>query len=171
MPKIQVTLPDGREDTHDLLDASITVGRHPENSIVIEDVSVSGRHARFVRVGADDYKLEDLGSTNGTRVNGAALKDEAQELEDGDAIRFGKVEAIYHSTARKGARPMPEAEKAEAKVGEASHRPSDFGNVSPFKKRQSAKDPVATGLMAFAGLSIAVFLFALLRTLMLTPPV
>jgi pSer/pThr/pTyr-binding forkhead associated (FHA) protein len=169
MPKIQITLPDGREDTHDLLDETITVGRQSENSIIIEDVSVSGRHAKFTRVGSDEYRLEDLGSTNGTRLNGEPLK-EARALDDGDQVRFGKVEAVYHSSARKGARPMPEAEKAEARLGESSRKPQGFGNVSPFKKRQRARDPLAQGLIGFGLFAIGAFLFAVLRTLLLQPP-
>lgn len=169
MPKIQITLPDGREDTHDLLDETVTVGRQSENTIVIEDVSVSGRHAKFTRGSGDEYRLEDLGSTNGTRLNGEPLK-EARALEDGDQLRFGKVEVVYHSSARKGARPLPEAEKAEARVGESSRKPEGFGNVSPFKKRVRARDPLAQALMGFAFFSIGAFVLAVIRTLLLHPP-
>ncbi len=169
MPKIQITLPDGREDTHDLLEETVTVGRQSENTIIIEDVSVSGRHAKFTRTGPDDYRLEDMGSTNGTRLNGESLK-EARTLEDGDQIRIGKVEAMYHSSVRKGARPLPEAEKAEARVAEASHKPEGFGNVSPFKKRERARDPLAQALIGFALFSIGAFLLAVVRTLLIQPP-
>ena len=169
MAKLQVTLTDGREETFDLIEETHTVGRHTENSFVIEDVSVSGRHAKLVRAG-EDYRVEDVGSTNGTRVNGEPLK-AAQLLGDGDAVRFGKVEAIYHSKTKGSARPMPEAEKVEARVSEGTHRPENFTNASPFRKRQKAGDPVGRAVLGLALAALAALLFAVLRTLLLAPPV
>src|SRR5262245_22707793 len=65
-----------------------TVGRRPENQLVIADGSVSGRHAEL-RIDADAVELVDLGSTNGTRVGGERI--EKKQLSHGDRIALGNV--------------------------------------------------------------------------------
>ena len=62
-----------------------TIGRWPDNAIIIADRWVSRHHARIVRRGLR-YLLEDLGSKNGTFVNGQRLA-APHELEDGDCIQ------------------------------------------------------------------------------------
>ncbi|AOY01372.1 FHA domain-containing protein [Jeongeupia sp. USM3] len=63
------------------------IGRRPNNDLQIENLAVSGEHARIVREG-DDYAVEDLGSTNGTVVNGAPVQRVA--LNNGDEIGIGR---------------------------------------------------------------------------------
>ena len=69
---------------------AITIGRLPDNNIVIENPAVSGRHARVYREG-NHYVLEDLKSTNGTFLNEMEVRDSAI-VEEGDIIRVGRVE-------------------------------------------------------------------------------
>ncbi len=63
------------------------IGRRPNNDIHIDNLAVSGEHAAIVKMG-QDYYIEDVGSTNGTTVNG----DEIQKhlLQHGDVIELGK---------------------------------------------------------------------------------
>lgn len=68
----------------------IIVGRSPGADIVIATAYVSGRHARFSPVGKD-LVLEDLGSTNGTILNGKPIA-EAIGLRDGDVVSIGNVD-------------------------------------------------------------------------------
>lgn len=63
-----------------------TIGRGPENSLCIPSTVVSRLHAEVVRVG-QDFLLRDLGSTNGSYVNGTRVSE--QMLNDGDLLRFG----------------------------------------------------------------------------------
>jgi pSer/pThr/pTyr-binding forkhead associated (FHA) protein len=70
----------------------MTVGRKPENDVVIDNLAVSGKHALIITI-LDDSFLEDLGSTNGTYVNGKLIKKHA--LKDGDIITIGKHELKY----------------------------------------------------------------------------
>jgi tetratricopeptide (TPR) repeat protein len=63
-----------------------TIGRGPENSLCIPASVVSRSHAELIRIG-DDFLLRDLGSTNGSYVNGARVSE--QMLNDGDTLRFG----------------------------------------------------------------------------------
>lgn len=67
----------------------VIVGRAPGADIVIGASYVSGRHARFSRLG-ENLIVEDLGSTNGTTVNGVTIQG-AVQLEDGDVVGIGDV--------------------------------------------------------------------------------
>jgi pSer/pThr/pTyr-binding forkhead associated (FHA) protein len=76
----------------------VVVGRDLGNDIVVSDADISRRHAHLVRQG-DAYLVEDLGSTNGTYVNGTRLSG-PQLLEGGESILFGSsVEMEYAPVA------------------------------------------------------------------------
>lgn len=160
MPKLIVSLPDAPA-THELTEQEITIGRISENTIEIVDASVSSRHATLHLDPSGDYILTDVGSTNGTSLNGKDLvPDEEHKLQDGDKIVFGKIEASYASENPAEARAMPEAEEVAAVVGEKSTRPADFANASPFEKKKTKKDAVGMALLALAVVSILVFGYA-----------
>ena len=65
----------------------LTIGRTPDNELVLADSGLSRQHARIV-FGQGAYWLEDLGSTNGTLVNGTRLTT-AHPLRTGDVIQLG----------------------------------------------------------------------------------
>lgn len=69
-----------------------TVGRRPYNDVVIDNLAVSGEHAVFLMNG-DNVEVEDLGSTNGTYVNGKAIK--RQPLRNGDTVELGKYKIRF----------------------------------------------------------------------------
>ena len=79
-----LVLPDGSRRTLD--QSGIVVGRLPECDIVLDDPRVSRRHAE-IKPDADGYRLSDLGSLNGTTVNGVTVRDHV--LVDRDAIGIG----------------------------------------------------------------------------------
>jgi len=68
---------------------NLLVGRLPKCDIVLEDGSVSSQHARL-QLQEDKLRVVDMGSTNGTRVNYAAIDDPVYLL-DGDTLEFGNV--------------------------------------------------------------------------------
>jgi hypothetical protein len=70
----------------------ITIGRRPQNDIQIENLAVSGEHACIVTILNDSF-LEDLGSTNGTLVNGNPIKKHI--LQNNDVIEIGKYKMKY----------------------------------------------------------------------------
>lgn len=69
-----------------------TIGRKSDNDIQIDNLAVSGHHARVIRI-LTDYFLEDLDSTNGTTVNGSPVRKHA--LTDGDRIEIGKHRLVF----------------------------------------------------------------------------
>ena len=69
-----------------------TLGRRPYNDIVVDNLAISGEHAVLHMIGGDVY-LEDLNSTNGTYVNGRAIKKQA--LEQNDVIEVGKYKIRF----------------------------------------------------------------------------
>lgn len=69
-----------------------TLGRRPYNDIVIDNLAVSGEHAVLQMVGNDVF-IEDLNSTNGTYINGKAIK--KQLLADNDIVEIGKYKIKY----------------------------------------------------------------------------
>jgi pSer/pThr/pTyr-binding forkhead associated (FHA) protein len=72
----------------------LVIGRKAHNDIPIDNLAVSGEHASISTVGSDSI-LEDLGSTNGTLVNGQAAQKHL--LQDGDLIEIGKYKLKYMS--------------------------------------------------------------------------
>src|SRR4051812_48306669 len=79
-----VVLEDGRR--FPLADLPMTIGRATDATIRVSDTSVSRRHAE-IRPGTGGWTVVDLGSTNGTRVNGTAVTE--RRLQDGDTITVG----------------------------------------------------------------------------------
>lgn len=81
------------EGTSFLLDSDlVTVGRSDDSDVVLDDVTVSRRHAQFVR---DDngWQLRDLGSLNGTYVNKDRIDDVT--LSGGDEVQIGKYRFVF----------------------------------------------------------------------------
>ena len=87
----------------------ITIGRKAQNDVQIDNLAVSGEHAVIVSV-MDDAFLEDLGSTNGTMVNGKAVK--KHFLQDNDVVELGKYKLKYMAEKGKPKAAAPAAPAA-----------------------------------------------------------
>ena len=82
-----------------LLDSdTVSVGRHPDSDIFLDDISVSRRHATFTRSGAG-YLIADLGSLNGSYVNRDRIDSEIA-LAGGDEVQIGKYRLIYFAGSK-----------------------------------------------------------------------
>lgn len=107
-PRIVIELGAAGRLEHVLARGTTTIGRRADNDIRVDDRTVSGRHAQIVWVYDAPY-LQDLGSTNGSFVNGTRVGRET--LHDGDVIRIGRQELRFQvadSTAEPSVpRPAP----------------------------------------------------------------
>jgi pSer/pThr/pTyr-binding forkhead associated (FHA) protein len=83
-----------------LLDADVTTaGRHPESDIFLDDVTVSRRHAEFVREG-NGFLVRDVGSLNGTYLDRERI--EQVGLAGGDEVQIGKYRLVFLAGPRRG---------------------------------------------------------------------
>ena len=81
-----------------LLDQDLTVaGRHPEADIFLDDVTVSRRHAQFLRAGRT-FTVSDMGSMNGTYVDGQST--ETQQLITGMEVMIGKFRLTFYASEK-----------------------------------------------------------------------
>jgi hypothetical protein len=67
-------------------------GRHPASELVLDDITVSRRHAEIERI-AESYVLVDVGSLNGTYLNRQRI--ERQEIHNGDELQIGKFRLVF----------------------------------------------------------------------------
>ena len=85
--------PDGKEkESIAITTAPVVIGRLSTNDVVLADPNVSRRHAELRRDG-EQWLVVDLGSTNGTLVNGKLARE--HEVSDGDKLSFGTTEVIF----------------------------------------------------------------------------
>jgi Protein of unknown function (DUF3662)/FHA domain len=80
------------KDKISITDSPITIGRLSSNDVVLSDPNVSRRHAE-IRTNGGRWVLTDLGSTNGTLVNGKIARE--HPLSDGDRLSFGTSELVF----------------------------------------------------------------------------
>ncbi|MDA8268856.1 MAG: DUF3662 and FHA domain-containing protein [Actinomycetota bacterium] len=94
MPAGLLALADGTEVV--IGSQPVVIGRLPECAVVLSDPNVSRRHAEVCRVdGGPGALVRDLGSTNGTRVNGVPIRE--QVLVDGDEVTVGTTVLRFHA--------------------------------------------------------------------------
>ncbi len=87
-------------ESFDLDDNTITLGRDPKNSVFLNDMTVSRHHARIDLSGISSgfATVEDLGSLNGTWVDGAIVN--RAVLKDGSTIQIGTFRMVFHTNRR-----------------------------------------------------------------------
>lgn len=71
----------------------VQIGRHPDSKIFLDDVTVSRRHARVLREPSGTYVLEDVGSLNGTYLDGERI--ERAPLREGSQVQVGKFRLVF----------------------------------------------------------------------------
>lgn len=154
---------DVKGQTHEIDFTGITIGRSSDNTISINNSTVSGHHCKIAQEGADVI-LRDLGSTNGTRVNSKEVTETT--LRPKDLVQVGSVEFLFNSQDI----PLSEAEAIynKTEIVDASGpavKPQSFNSISPFGARRrdnkSMWTTVITALSLLAFLVVAYFLYAL----------
>lgn len=126
MSKLIISYNGIKESEIELDKEIITIGRRYDNDIAINSSSVSGEHAKILTIVGDSF-LEDLGSTNGTIINGQSVSKQA--LKNGDLILIGDRILSYNTEEdevgefeqtmiiRPDTKGMPETGEADAKIG------------------------------------------------------
>ena len=86
--------------TFELSSPIVTLGRDPKSSVFLNDMTVSRHHARMdlTNVSGGMATIEDLGSLNGTWVDGAIAS--RARLKDGSTIQIGTFRMVFHTSAR-----------------------------------------------------------------------
>ena len=77
----------------ELSDAHVTLGRHPESDIFLDDITVSRHHAEIYRDGLVQH-VKDMGSLNGTYLNSRRVEDAG--LKNGDELQVGRFKLVYY---------------------------------------------------------------------------
>jgi predicted component of type VI protein secretion system len=76
----------------------ISLGRAPENDVVVDDSDASRKHALFQRA-VEGYQVQDLGTANGTLVNGTPLSEE-HRLSNKDVVKVGEIQITFIQTRK-----------------------------------------------------------------------
>lgn len=162
--RLTVYFPENSPTTHEFVGQKLTVGRLGDNDVQIDDGSVSSHHAE-IELGESSAILRDLGSTNGTFINGELLTGEIP-ISAGDEIYFGSVRSVFTEPA--AAAPGDEVKNTKTpevaspvESGETG-RPANFTYMSPFPKPKPGKDMLAVGAWAAAALGVAAAVYALI---------
>jgi hypothetical protein len=125
--KLTVLLPSGEAREVALADALLNIGKASENALALPDPSVSRHHAAVRRQGGE-YVVLDLGSSNGTFVNGQRVGPEGQALRPGDVIIVGRTQLIFDLQA---AAPLPAPPPAPAPPQPAPTSPPRLASALP----------------------------------------
>ena len=95
---LQVQIAGGGQDELPIYQSTVQLGRGRQNDVVLEDPNVSGKHAQFVW-GRAGWSVVDLGSSNGTFVNGQMIPQRTPTpLRPGDAVGLGHPTPGGHTT-------------------------------------------------------------------------
>ncbi len=170
MARIVFTLEDGTELETELDADVITIGRHADSIVVLPSGSVSSHHATIKRRGESFY-VQDLGTTNGTRLNGVDV--EEAKLEHGDQVTFGDVAAVVYLTDEPtpvvSAIPLPstaipaDVKQAPPKVGggRAVVPPPRGRQTRAYARPQYKESGGCAGFLTFLFFLVLAFLIGL----------
>ncbi|MHA7631878.1 FHA domain-containing protein [Corallococcus sp. M7] len=153
-----------------LSELEYTVGRSTDNPICIQDTSVSRKHVTLRKESAG-WMVSDMGSGNGTIVNGEPIAEETL-LANGDVITLGDSELRYEDTANSTAKvqapssPRPRPSSAGRGASAAPARPAREGRARPQTSRAAAAAELTPEMqkkrmrIKLAGAAVLVLLFA-----------
>lgn len=174
MPHLKISTPDAGIITFDLENEVTTIGRIDENDLTIEDNSISSYHAKLTLV-EEGVAVEDLGSTNGTKLNGEPIT--TATISGGETITFGSIDVEFVAdapaeavTGSSEAPAQPDSEDYTAVPAEVSKRPDDFVSEAPFPKKKKESDPLQTAALAAGIVALLAFGGSLALVLSMTAP-
>lgn len=159
MPRIVSESKEIPQMTIELVGPRMAVGRVDGNEVQIIHGSISSRHAELLLEGGE-YRVRDLESTNGTRVNDEKTMEAL--LQDRDRLQFGQVPFRYEGATPRAVLALPTAGSAmQIELGLEEGIPENFRNLSPIKGKGESGSPVWVlalgGGVALLGLGYYVF--------------
>ena len=159
MPRLVSESKEIPQITIDLVGPRMAVGRIDGNEVQVVLGSISSRHAELVLEGVE-YRVRDLESTNGTRVNDEKITEAL--LQDRDRLQFGQITFRYEGAVPRAALALPQAGASfQMEIGVEEGIPENFRNLSPIKGKGESGSPIwilaLGGLLAVLGLGFYVF--------------
>jgi pSer/pThr/pTyr-binding forkhead associated (FHA) protein len=146
----------------DLDREEVFIGRNAHNTVTIDDVAVSGRHCSITRDG-HKYTLVDLGSTNGTRLNGAPVTKSL--LRPKDIIQIGAVEFMFDGQdVETDSTPSCTTTRVEV-MSEPVAVPETFKTASPFGSRRDSRKPWVIVTAILGVLVVVALVFFIIKVL------
>jgi predicted component of type VI protein secretion system len=139
MPKLTLLLGRRTMQVYDFKQESIVVGREDGADVVIDNPSVSRRHAE-IRLGDSGWEVADLGSSNGTFVRGTKIQ-RPQSIGLGDEIGFGKFSIVFGKALGEGEHPPQAAAPSAPKAKQPTFtRTEGTMHINPHEVRELLKD-------------------------------
>ncbi|MEQ1856807.1 MAG: FHA domain-containing protein [Longimicrobiales bacterium] len=140
MPKLTLLLGRRTMQVYDFKQPSIVIGRDEGVDVMIDNPSVSRRHAE-IRLSDNGWVVEDLGSSNGTFIRGTKIQG-PQTVGLGDEIGFGKFSIVFGKALGEGehAPPPPGAPTAKAAAVAAVAATQGTMHINPHEVRELLKD-------------------------------
>ncbi|MCI0339945.1 MAG: FHA domain-containing protein, partial [Planctomycetales bacterium] len=126
----------------------VLLGRHPDCGVRLADPQASRRHARFGSEGGEPV-LTDLGSSNGTRVNGRRIPG-PHSLSDGDVVEVGQTRFRYVREESGGAAERPSTDDGAVASSAAPDRPTEVVPLPAPESREVSRDPARIAEILFA---------------------
>lgn len=159
MPRLVSESKEIPQMTIDLVGPRMAVGRIDGNEVQVVHGSISSRHAELVLEGVE-YRVRDLESTNGTRVNDEKITEAL--LQDRDRLQFGQIPFRYEGAVPRAALALPQARASfQMEIGVEEGIPENFRNLSPIKGKGESGSPIwilaLGGVVAVLGLGFYVF--------------
>jgi len=159
MPRLVSESKEIQQMTIELVGPRMAVGRIDGNEVQVVHGSISSRHAELVLEGVE-YRVRDLESTNGTRVNDEKIAEAL--LQDRDRLQFGQIPFRYEGAVPRAALALPQAGASfQMEIGVDEGIPENFRNLSPIKGKGESGSPIwilaLGGLVAVLGLGFYVF--------------
>ena len=120
-----------KDREYPLEEGEITIGRKTDNTILLDNPTVSSHHCVLTLAGTS-CSLQDLDSTNGTRLNGRSVKGDPADLHHKDILQLGDLEFIVDAPELSSASAARYTD-ADAEIAtDAMAAPQDFNTISPF---------------------------------------
>jgi pSer/pThr/pTyr-binding forkhead associated (FHA) protein len=137
MPKLTLLLGRRTMQVYDFKQPSIVIGRDDGVDVLIDNPSVSRRHAE-IRLGDNGWVVEDLGSSNGTFIRGTKIQG-PQPLGLGDEIGLGKFSIVFGKALGEGEH-APAASAPTAKQGSVAAATQGTMHINPHEVRELLKE-------------------------------